>query len=480
MRRLRFRSLAVSSLALVAVAAQAGSRPRYGGVARIALQHKVMSLDPLADEEYPATRDRISSLLFETLAVLDSRGVARPRLASWWSADATKRRWQFRLRLANFQDGTALTASDVIASLSKANGAWKYSAADRETVTIESPVPVVHMPELLALEKFAILKRSQDGTLIGTGPYKLGEWQPGDHASLSANDDYWGGRAFPDAVEFQMNASLKEQFLARQLDPFAAAELSIDQLHMVEQSNQSVLLSQPSDLLVLVFLQPDSSSAARAGRRNLDPALRQALSLAVNRTAISNAILQRKARPASALLPQWLTGFEFLIPGGTDLERARQLRNSIAAQAMPPPITLAYDFSDPVAKSTAERIAVDAREAGITLQPYGESHVNTRGARASVNADVVLLRLPLASVEPTVALAQRAEVLGLFPESSAALAAARPEDLFEVERRMLADFRIIPVAHLSQAVWLSYAVHNWIQDAAGGWNLDQLWLEGAH
>lgn len=477
MRRLRFRSLAVSSLALVAVAAHAGSRPRYGGVARIALQHKVMSLDPLADEEYPATRDRISSLLFETLTVLDSHGVARPRLASWWSADATKRRWQFRLRLANFQDGTALTASDVIACLSKVNGGWKYSAADRETVTIESPSPVIHMPELLALEKFAILKRAQDGTLIGTGPFRLAEWQPGDHASLAANEDYWGGRAFPDAVDFQMNATLKEQFLARQLDPFVAADLSIDQLHIVEQTNQSVLLSQPSDLLVLVFLQQDSSAGpARAGRRNLDPALRQALSLAVNRTAISNAILQRKARPASGLLPQWLTGYEFLLPGGTDLERARQLRNSVAAQ---PPITLAYDFSDPVAKVTAERIAVDAREAGITLQPYGEPHVNTRPARASVNADVVLLRLPLASVEPTVALAHRAEELGLFPESSAALAAARPEDLFEIERRMLADFRIIPVAHLSQAVWLSYGVHNWIQDASGGWNLDQLWLEGA-
>ena len=107
----------------------------------------------------------------------------------------------------------------------------------------------------------------------------------------------------------------------------------------------------------------------------MDPRIREALSHSINRATISNFILQKKAVPANGLLPQWLTGYEFLFPGGMDLDRAKELRAETASLVIVPPITLAYDFADPVSKLVAERIAVDAREAGMMVQPYGESHV---------------------------------------------------------------------------------------------------------
>jgi ABC-type transport system substrate-binding protein len=275
-----------------------------------------------------------------------------------------------------------------------------------------------------------------------------------------------------------MGATLRDQLLQRQLSPATAAELGLDQLRALEGSNQNIALSPPSDLMVLLFLQPDSGG--KPGRKPVDPRVREALSKAINRPAISNVILQRHGLPASGLLPQWLTGYEFLFPGGTDLNRARELRAEAAGLIIISPIALAYDFSDPVAKLAAERVAVDAREAGLTVQPYGESHINSRNARASINADAVLLRIPLASLEPSVALASLAEDLGLPLEVGvAALGAARPEDLFEAESKALADFRVIPVSHSSQALWLGNGVHNWVQMPSGVWDLDQLWVEGA-
>src|SRR4029077_16517780 len=103
--------------------------------------------------------------------------------------------------------------------------------------------------------------------------------------------------------------------------------------------------------------------------------IREALGLAINRTAISNVLLQRKGVPASGLLPQWLTGYEFMFPAATDLQRARELRSDAAAYVVISPSTLAYVAADPLLKLVAERIAVDAREAGIVVQPYAESHV---------------------------------------------------------------------------------------------------------
>ena len=480
MKLSRFRSIAAASLLVAfAATAHAGSRPRYGGTVRVLLHDRFNSLDPLGESDHPGARDRVAALLFETLTKMDTQGRVRPGLAASWRPDASKRVWQFRLRLATFQDGGLVTAPDVVSSLTRMGQGWRVTALDKQTVSIEAPAPAPHMPELLALLRFAVVKRNADNTLVGTGPYRLSEWQPGERAVLSANEDYWGGRPYPDVIQFQMGSSLREQLLERQLGQYSAAELTVDQLRPLEQSNQNLQLSRPSDLLLLLFLQPDvASPGARPARKPVDPRVREALSNAINRAAINNVILQKRGAPASGILPQWLTGYEFLFPTATNLERAKELRAEAAGLVIIPPIALAYDFSDPVAKLTAERIAVDAREAGIMVQPYGEAHVGGKAARAGLNADAVLLRLPLESLEPSVALAAALDDVGLGDPTSAPLNAGRLEDVFELEGKALENFRVVPVAHVSQAVWLNNNVHNWLECPTGAWELDQLWTEG--
>jgi len=474
MKRSLSRLAATSLLALLAAMAQASSRPRYGGNVQIALQHKVNTVDPSAEEDYPAARDRVAGLLFETLTSIDEQGRVHPQLATTWHADAGKRVWQFRLRLANFHDGSALTAADAVASLNQPGVPWRCTAADRQTVNVEAFSPLPHLPEMLAMEKFAVIKRQPDGTLLGTGPYKLTEWQPGERALLGANQDYWGGRAYPDTVEFLMGASLREPLLEHNLGRLSAAEVSVDQSRSLDQTGQNVVRSSPADLLVILFLQSDL--APKPGKKPVDPRLREALAASLDRATMNNALLLKKGAPASGLLPQWLTGYEFLLPAGHDCDRARKLVRGMVAPAAP--ITLAYDFSDPLAKMVAERIAVDARECGVAVSPYGELHVmNTRSARAALNADAVLARLPLPSLEPSVALAAISADLGSEETVPAMLSAGRPEDLFELERKALENSRVIPVVRLPQLVWLNGNVHNWQELPNGAWEMGQLWVE---
>ena len=480
MKHSRLQLIAAASLVLVAwETAEASSRPRYGGTVRILLHERFNSLDPLGDDDHPTARDRISRLLYDTLTQMDAQGHAHPRLAASWRAESGNRIWYFNLRLANFQDGSVVTAPDVVASLTHRSQGWTVKAVDQQTVRIEVPSAITHMPELLALSRFSIIKRNNDNSLVGSGPYKLNSWQPGERVVLSANDDYWGGRPYPDSIEFQLGASLRDQLLERQLGQYSAADLAVDQLRPLEQSNQNLQLSRPSDLLVLLFIQPDVPAAGtKPARKPVDPRVREALSDAINRNAINNVILQKRGTAASGILPQWLTGYEFLFPGGPNLDRAKELRAEAAGLVIISPIALAYDFSDPVAKLVAERIAVDAREAGIVVQPFGEPHVANKSARPGMNADAVLLRLPLESVQPAVALAAALDDMGLADPTTAPLNAGRLEDVFELEGKSLADFRVIPIAHVSEAVWLNNNVHNWIQNPAGDWSLDQLWTEG--
>lgn len=454
--------------------ARASTRPHYGSTAHILIQHKISSLDPLVETDYPGDRDKLSPLLFETLTEIDSQGRLRPHLASSWQAEAGQRGWQFQLRLASFQDGTAVTSSVVVASLKTIAPEWKFAINNRQTFTIETPVPSPHLPELLSLQKFAVIKRLSDATLVGTGPYKLSQWQPGEHAWFAANDDYWGGRPYPDAIEIQMGASMREHLLERNLGHDHAAVLGIDQVRTLEQTSQNLQISRPAELLVILFLQSDQG--ARTGRKAIDPRIRQAVAGSINRAAISNVLLQRKAAPAASLLPQWLTGYEFIFTDKPDIEQARRLRTQAGTA---PPISLAYDFSDSVSRMVAERIAVDAREAGIAVQPVGDAHINTKTGRRASAADAVLLRLPLRALDPSAALDAIADDLDLPPEMLAAIVSAgRPDELLAAERKALEDFRLIPVAHLSQALWLNNTTHNWQQLPNGDWKLDQLWVEG--
>jgi peptide/nickel transport system substrate-binding protein len=455
---------------LIAMAASSSTRPHYGGTVRVLLQHKISSLDPLVESDFPADRDKLTRLLFESLTEIDAQGRLRPRLASSWQVEAGQRVWQFQLRLASFHDRTAVTAASVAGSLKSVIPDWKISVINKQTLTIETPMPSPHLPELLSLPRFAIVKRPNDTTLIGSGPYKLSQWQPGDHVLLVANDDYWGGRPYSDAIDVQFGASLREHLLERTLTRDHAAQLNIDQVHPLEQTSQNVAVSRPAELLALLFLQRSS------GRKPVDPRIREAIASAINRSAISNVLLQKKGAPATALLPQWLAGYEFMFPDKNNPEQARKLRAETGTVA---PVSLAYDFADPVSRMVAERIAVDAREAGITVQPFGDRHINTRAARRTSSANVVLLRLPLRALDPFAALAATAEDLDLSADvQTAVTSAGHLDELFTAEHKALDDFRVVPVAHLSQAVWLSNTVHNWQQLPDGEWKLDQMWVEG--
>jgi len=470
----------ISAFTLLLAPAQsfAGTRPHYGGTVRVLVQHKIMSLDPLVESDYAADRDKLGNFIFETLTEIDAQGHTRPGLATSWQADPTRRIWQFQLRAAAFHDGVAVTSAVVAASLKTTSPDWKVSTIGRQGFSIETPLPVPHLPEILSLPKYWIIRRQTDGTLQGSGPFRLTEWQPGERAVLTANGDHWAGRPFADSIEIVMGNSLREHLMERNLGPDHAVEISLDQARGLESTSQSLQLSRPAELLVIIFRQPGRAATPPVtAKKAVDPRLREALAIAINRAAISNVLLQRKALPAGGLLPQWLTGYAFLFPVAADPAQARRLRNEASSGG---PVSLAYDFSDAGARIVAERIAVDAREAGISVQTYGDAHINTKAGRRASNADAVLLRVPLQSLEPSAALAAMADDLDLDSETTAAiLKASRPEELFEAERKAREGFLIVPLAHASQALWLNRTVHNWQQLANGGWKLDQLWVDSA-
>jgi hypothetical protein len=260
----------------------------------------------------------------------------------------------------------------------------------------------------------------------------------------TADDNAAGGRPFLDSVDIQMARPMRER--AIELGRADIVELAPNELRRVP-AGQRIWSSSPVRVIALVF-----------GPRIEDARVREALALAVDRAAIHNVLLQRQGEISGALIPQWISGYAFLFPSAADLPRARSLAAAVPAGARN--LTLAAED-----KAMADRIALNARDAGLTITT----------APSNANADVRLVQLRIVSSDPGRALAAIAAALGM-PEPAHSYTS---EGQLAAERALLEGFRIVPLFHLPDI----YSVGPRVKGGPGitplgEWRFENLWIEG--
>jgi peptide/nickel transport system substrate-binding protein len=440
--------LVVSSL-LPAPAMVAATRPRYGGTLQVAMRANPTSIDPIDSSQTDwLARANLTRLLFDSLVSLDDRGTVQPALATSWHADPGNQRWQFTLRSSvTFSDESPVTAEVVAGSLRASNPQWKIFPAN-EAVIVECDSPDPNLAAELALPRNSIVKR-QGSQMSGTGPFVVSDWDRGKKLIVAARNDYWNGRPFVDSIEIELGQSLREQAISldlRRAHIIEAAPVG----HPTSTENYRVGISAPVELMALVF------NADRPSPE--DSRLREVLTLSIDRNALNNVVLQGGGESSSALLPNWMTGYGFIFPTDLDLARARQE----FAEARPKkPWTLSYDAVDPMARVVAERIVLNARDAGLLLQ------------LTTSTADLRLVRAPIVSLDPHVAIMCLAEMLRL-PQPK--FASDSVDDLYATESSLLQSRQIIPLLHLRTAYEARPVVHDWAQTHDGGWRLQDVWL----
>jgi MarR-like DNA-binding transcriptional regulator SgrR of sgrS sRNA len=312
------------------------------------------------------------------------------------------------------------------------------------------------------------------GAGAGSGAFRIAEWEPGRHLTLAANDDYSGGRPFLDSVDIEMGRPANGRLLDIELGKTDFIEIPPEEARQASEQGVRVSTSQPDELVAVVFV---------AGRTAAEDArLREALSRAIDRNAMVNFILQKEGEAAGGLLPEWSSGTAFLFSTAADAGAAKELAGQIGGSLR---IVLGYDSSDSLEQSLAERIAVDAREAGIRVTPEA-----LQNARVPLNCDARLVRLQMPSPDPEVALESFLQTLAPaidvnLPkgsdgagESRALAEGASAERIYDVERRIVNNYRVVPLVWLPEVYGLSAKVRDWKAPAAGeGWPLADVWLE---
>ncbi|MFT8244658.1 ABC transporter substrate-binding protein [Roseomonas sp. BN140053] len=342
--------------ALVAFSALAGSAGAQ--TLNLAVGAPVTSLDP----HYHALSPNyaVADMLFDSLTSFDARGRLIPRLAESWRP-VSEDTWEFKLRPGvRFHNGSALTAEDVAFTVERVptvpNSPSTYGiytrairsveVVDPVTVRMRTDGPYPLLPTDLAqiemLDRETHSGASTDDfnstkVAIGTGPFRVVSYRSGDRIEYARNDEYFGDRPAWSRVNYRMitnDAGRTAALLAGDVD-------FIDQVPTsdIERMRREgrVQLSEADGLrLIFLFLDhgregsspfvtgPDGQPLPRNPLKDLR--VRQALSMAIDRPAITGRVMEGAAAPTGQFLSPGLYSFvPGLEPPAVDLDRARRL-----------------------------------------------------------------------------------------------------------------------------------------------------------
>jgi peptide/nickel transport system substrate-binding protein len=299
----------------------------------------VTSLDP---HFYTATPNvEVSRQIFDGLTTMRADGSIGPGLAESWAAIGPET-WEFRLRAgAAFHDGTPFTAEDVaftigrVPNVPNSPGSFviftasiaRVEVVDARTVRLHTRGPDPLVPANLSwvamlsrrLHEGATTAAFNDGTLaVGTGPYRLVSFTPGERVELARNDAYWGEHAhWPRAVNRTIRnaAARSAALLSGDVDvingvPTADLErLRADPRVTVEETVGLRIV-----YLGLDTLRDESPFVATSGGERLVPSplrdarVRRALSLAIDRNALAERVMEGSAAPAAQVVREGLSG----------------------------------------------------------------------------------------------------------------------------------------------------------------------------
>lgn len=415
--------------------AEARARPHYGGELRI----------ETSGAEAP---DFVKLLITDTLTYIDARGVLRPGLAVRWESQNSDRRWQLWLRPGVRLHGTAidepLTAALVADAIRKGlarNGMDAHIQSTDDRVTVEFGAPAPQFAALLAGAQFGVGTLDASGIAVGGGPYAI-QSIVGPRITLAVNPDYWGGRRYPATITVLCGRTPREQSLDLAAKRADLVEVPPEELRRAQQERARLSQTNPTELIVMTVQRARSTDSATNPATH--PKLRQALSESIDRPALLNFIFQKQGEVSGGLLPNWLTGYGALLPAVHDTAHARQLRTEAGGRAA---LTLGYEAKDAELQLLAERIALNAREAGLTVQAL---------ARTS-DVDWLLRRIEIQTANPPAALTNILHALGGALE----LNDLSLEAVFRAERAVLADYTAIPLLHLNRAWAASERLHDW-------------------
>lgn len=447
----------------------------------------------------------------------------RPMLAERWE-QPDRTTYVFHLRRGvKWHDGEELTAQDVVYSYDYARDprnafpvvtgqltqADKIEAPDRYTVRITTRRPIATFLESLAdLSMYILPKhvadRGDDFTrvTIGSGPYKVGSFNPSGSSVFVKNPDYWqAGKPYVDRLEvlWGVDDSAKlASFVAGKNDLYTAADRR--QFEPVLKAKPGIeFVQRRQDVGVGLLPKLDQPPFN-------DIRIRKAVHLTVDRQDLNNALAFGEGTINPPGVPGFKTGWSipqeellqlpgYRKPKEEDLAEARRLLAE-AGHTDGFKTTALYPSGGVVMPRVAEAMSGQLKKLGIELVLDPRDNATSKKREVAGEYEAIITPLGYASLKSALPdhLHSRGSLnkIGLSDPKLDALLDAIPAT-FEVDKRkqvalelqryLLEQVYFVPTIELTAyATWQPW-VHgynpsvNWVVVIAGQDTVNTLWLE---
>ena len=329
---------------IAAPAMVAGAAASQAAEVTVGARSEPAAMDP--HFSYVATTQAATQHVFDTLIDRQPDLSPAPGLAvSWELVEPTV--WQIKLREGvTFHDGSPFTAEDVVYSFERAANVpnspapWTAPTApikERRIVddhTVEfvtgSPMPLFYLNfgELPIVSKAATEGKATEDfnagpAAIGTGPYKMVEFTPGQSLTLEANADYWGGKPEFDnvTIKYIPNAAARvSALLSGDVDVIDAVPL--DSIERLRGEDDVSLWSVSADRTMYIHMDSSRPTTPNITAKDgseipnplLKPEVRRALAMALDRQAVVDRLLYGFGEVASQIPTPTMLGFNPDIP----------------------------------------------------------------------------------------------------------------------------------------------------------------------
>ncbi len=261
-----------------------------------------------------ATRSNIGRVILqnvsETLVEPDMRGdgALMPRLAESWEQHDDGS-WRFSLRQGvTFSDGSAFDANDVKHSFDRVMSAditcesQRYfggmtveaTVVDEHTIDFKADPVQPILPLLLSLVTIVPEETPMEFVRepVGTGPYTMSEWTPGQRIVLERRDDYWGEQ--PEVTSatyvFRTDPSVRAAMVETGEADLAP---SISELDATNPATDFAYLDSETVYMRLIHSMEPMN----------DIRVRRAMNMAIDREAFIGTLVPQDALLANAIFP---------------------------------------------------------------------------------------------------------------------------------------------------------------------------------
>ncbi len=247
---------------------------------------------------------------FSRLITYDDKGIIIPDLADEWGYDSAGTEITFKLNpKALWHDGEPVTSEDVIftfdtikdentktsrrSNLQVGGEYVSWAAPDAGTVVITTPQPFA--PLLFSLSNIGVIPKHLLGDVtdintdpfnlnpVGSGPFKIVDWQQNIVIKYERFDDYFRGPAAADA--------LNEVFFEDAAPALASLEAGEVDVVFAPPESQATFEDHPDFLLLrYVYYTPIALSFNQKHPLLQDLTLRQAIALAVDKDSLAETL----------------------------------------------------------------------------------------------------------------------------------------------------------------------------------------------